>query len=136
MVEPLEETRSELAFATEPLSSTLQQAIPTSSSRNNDDSNELDEIEVCRTSIFQIYSPLLDSKRRPPTFSWPFLFTYIRSTCTYKHNAIYSPHKSLGRLEAQWIRPHDSIDWVRWKTHSMGNAGKCQLVARFRTKEF
>jgi SCY1-like protein 2 len=48
MVEPLEETRSELTFATEPLSCTLQQAIPTSSthSRNDDDSLELDEIEV------------------------------------------------------------------------------------------
>jgi SCY1-like protein 2 len=48
MVEPLEETRSEITFATEPLSSTLQQVIPTSThqSRSNEDSTELDEIEV------------------------------------------------------------------------------------------
>ncbi|KIM23753.1 hypothetical protein M408DRAFT_249795 [Serendipita vermifera MAFF 305830] len=48
MVEPLEETRSELIFATEPLTSTLQQAIPTSSqhTRNTEDSTELDEIEI------------------------------------------------------------------------------------------
>ncbi|CCA68430.1 related to bovine rhodopsin kinase and to YGR052w [Serendipita indica DSM 11827] len=48
MVEPLEETRSILTFATEPLTSTLQQVIPTSSthSRNADDNNELDEIEI------------------------------------------------------------------------------------------
>jgi SCY1-like protein 2 len=48
MVEPLEETRSEIVFATEPLSSTLQQVIPTSShqSRNTENSAELDEIEV------------------------------------------------------------------------------------------
>ncbi|KAG8822798.1 hypothetical protein FRC19_005201, partial [Serendipita sp. 401] len=48
MVEPLEETRSTLTFATEPLTSSLQQVIPTSSmhSRNTDVSNELDEIEI------------------------------------------------------------------------------------------
>ncbi|PVG01690.1 hypothetical protein CPB86DRAFT_823321 [Serendipita vermifera] len=59
MVEPLEETRSELIFATEPLSCTLQQAIPTSStsSRNDDDSMELDEIEI-RKGVLQLAKAL------------------------------------------------------------------------------
>lgn len=60
MVEPLEETRSELTFATEPLNSTLQQAIPTSSSPSrNLDAAELDEIEVNKNFthvlIYDIY---------------------------------------------------------------------------------
>lgn len=56
MVEPMEETRSEFVFATEPLVSTLQQAIPTSSSSSrNDNSNELDEIEVVPSFILSLY---------------------------------------------------------------------------------
>ncbi|KAF8501214.1 hypothetical protein JB92DRAFT_884592 [Gautieria morchelliformis] len=43
MVEPLEETRSELTFATEPLLSSLSQSIPSAS---RSPSIELDEVEV------------------------------------------------------------------------------------------
>jgi SCY1-like protein 2 len=45
MVEPLEETRSEIVFATEPVLSSLQLAIPDSGKQSG--SVELDEIEVC-----------------------------------------------------------------------------------------
>ena len=44
MVEPLEETRSELIFATEPLMSSLYLSIPNSSHRSP--LVELDEVEV------------------------------------------------------------------------------------------
>jgi SCY1-like protein 2 len=43
MVEPLEETRSELTFATEPLLSSLSQSIPSAS---RSPLVELDEVEV------------------------------------------------------------------------------------------
>ncbi len=45
MAEPLEETRTELIFATEPLLSSLASAIKTSP--NDVTLVELDEIEVC-----------------------------------------------------------------------------------------
>ena len=45
MVEPLEETRNELIFATEPILSSLQLSIPASSRYSP--LVELDEIEVC-----------------------------------------------------------------------------------------
>lgn len=45
MVEPLEETRSEIVFATEPVLSSLQLAIPDATGRKSP-SVELDEIEV------------------------------------------------------------------------------------------
>jgi SCY1-like protein 2 len=45
MVEPLEETRSELIFATEPVLSSLELSIP--GARRNPPLAELDEVEVC-----------------------------------------------------------------------------------------
>lgn len=45
MVEPLEETRSELVFATEPVLSSLDLSIPETDRRGS--LVELDEIEVC-----------------------------------------------------------------------------------------
>lgn len=47
MVEPLEETRSELIFATEPILSTLELSIP--GYGRHASLVELDEVEVCRT---------------------------------------------------------------------------------------
>ena len=46
IVEPLEDTRWELTFASEPLLSTLAQAIPTSSHSRSTDSADLDEVEA------------------------------------------------------------------------------------------
>lgn len=46
MVEPLEETRSELVFATEPVLSSLHLAIPDAGHRQGA-LVELDEVEVC-----------------------------------------------------------------------------------------
>ena len=46
IVEPLEDTRWELTFATEPLLSTLAQAIPTASHSRSTDSADLDEVEA------------------------------------------------------------------------------------------
>jgi len=48
MVEPLEETRSELIFATEPLLSSLSQSIPSSSRSQMVD---LDEVEVSTRGV-------------------------------------------------------------------------------------
>jgi len=53
MVEPLEETRSELIFATEPLLSSLYLSIPNSHHRSP--VVELDEVEV----------PIISSPQRP-----------------------------------------------------------------------
>jgi hypothetical protein len=51
MVEPLEDTRSELTFATEPVLSALSQAIP-GASRGSP--VELDEIEVRQSLIIDV----------------------------------------------------------------------------------
>ena len=48
IVEPLEDTQCELAFAQKPLFSTLAQPIPTSSDSQSTDSADLDEVEVRR----------------------------------------------------------------------------------------
>jgi hypothetical protein len=48
MVEPLEETRSELIFATEPILSTLELSIP--GYGRHASLVELDEVEVCTMS--------------------------------------------------------------------------------------
>jgi len=45
MVEPLEETRSELIFATEPILSSLELSIP--GAKRSSPVVELDEVEVC-----------------------------------------------------------------------------------------
>ena len=57
MVEPLEETRNEIIFATEPILSSLQLSIPGSSRYSP--LVELDEIEVCCKSIIQFRSILM-----------------------------------------------------------------------------
>lgn len=49
MVEPLEETRTEIMFATEPVLSSLQLAIPDTGRQSY--SVELDEIEVCLSNL-------------------------------------------------------------------------------------
>jgi len=49
MAEPLEETRSEFVFATEPLLSSLYLSIPNSNHRSP--IVELDEVEVSITSV-------------------------------------------------------------------------------------
>ena len=51
MTEPLEETRSELIFATEPLLSSLYLSVPNSNNRSP--VVELDEVEVSVTSAFK-----------------------------------------------------------------------------------
>lgn len=56
MVEPLEETRSELTFATEPILSSLELSIP--GSGRNSALVELDEVEVFDTSLALLVSPL------------------------------------------------------------------------------
>jgi SCY1-like protein 2 len=50
MVEPLEETRTELIFATEPILSSLELSIPGAGRRTS--LVELDEVEVRDTFIF------------------------------------------------------------------------------------
>lgn len=49
MVEPLEETRNELSFATEPILSSLDMSIPRGSHYTTP--VELDEIEVCDSGL-------------------------------------------------------------------------------------
>ena len=65
MVEPLEETRNELIFATEPILSSLQLSIPGSSRYSP--LVELDEVEVRVLQIIPIFSSVLicplDTKR-------------------------------------------------------------------------
>jgi SCY1-like protein 2 len=56
MVEPLEETRSELIFATEPILSSLELSIP--GGRRSSTLVELDEVEVHAFSELQ--SDILD----------------------------------------------------------------------------
>jgi len=60
MVEPLEETRVELVFATEPLLSSLEESIP--GSRRNSGLVELDEVEVCISSMIVNDSLTLDRR--------------------------------------------------------------------------
>jgi hypothetical protein len=54
MVEPLEETRSELIFATEPILSALDSAIP--SAPRYSSLVELDEVEVCYCILCSLQS--------------------------------------------------------------------------------
>ena len=77
-VEPLEETRSELVFATEMLLSTLQLAIPPAGRHS---AVELDEIEV-RQACLQLISRSadvfeLDPERHPSTMQGPLLPTHF-----------------------------------------------------------
>ena len=64
MVEPLEETRNELIFATEPILSSLQLSIPGSSRYSP--LVELDEIEVCCTDIVQFYAYASNRYKKAP----------------------------------------------------------------------
>lgn len=52
MVEPVEETRTEVTFATEPLLSSLQLSIPGS---RTSPLVELDEVEVCTHDVVLLY---------------------------------------------------------------------------------
>lgn len=89
MVEPLEETRLELTFATEPLLSTLQQAIPMSS--RGSESTDLDEIEVRLHTISkcQLSNHHSDPKRYPSTFKGARIPSYISKTGSYEYYTIH-----------------------------------------------
>jgi len=82
MVEPLEETRSELIFATEPTLSSLELSIP--GYGRHASIVELDEVEVgiipCLDawSSCQHLSPL-DPERHPPTLQRPIISTLLSS---------------------------------------------------------
>jgi hypothetical protein len=86
MVEPLEETRNELIFATEPLLSSLALAIPGSS--RNLHLVELDEIEV--RNACAVYIPLefnlqSDTKGNTANLQGTFLLAFIRQIDPLKH---------------------------------------------------
>ena len=86
MVEPLEETRSEIMFATEPALSSLELAIPDSGQYSS--VVELDEIEVL-SNLFLTRQPLtisnIDPKRDTPTLQRPFVPPYICQVNTLQH---------------------------------------------------
>lgn len=73
MVEPLEETRNELIFATEPVLSSLQLSIP--GSPRYSPLVELDEIEVCILQVkFHLSSSLtcqIDTERHSAIMQRP-----------------------------------------------------------------
>ena len=79
MVEPLEETRSELTFATEPLLSSLSQSIPSASRSPLVD---LDEVEV-RTRERTTLAPNTTLPRRFRKASYNFAKVSI--FCTRQH---------------------------------------------------
>lgn len=71
MVEPLEETRSELIFATEPLLSSLRLSIPSSSPSST--LVELDEVEVSNLSSILVISnnfALLRDRSRRESYNY------------------------------------------------------------------
>jgi hypothetical protein len=75
MVEPLEETRTELTFATEPILSSLELSIPGAGRRTP--LVELDEVEVCDTFYFLNHGhrmwgipSALDRRRLAPLEEW------------------------------------------------------------------
>ena len=76
MVEPLEETRSELVFATEPVLSSLELSIPDSVRKST--LVELDEVEVTNVHPSDLkYRPTFfqnaDTKRHPSTMQRTFV---------------------------------------------------------------
>lgn len=84
MVEPLEETRNELIFATEPLLSSLHLSIP--GSHQYMPLVELDEVEVsmaariCIHTLSECLSCIADPERHPADLQRPFLPAHV---CAY-----------------------------------------------------
>lgn len=87
MVEPLEETRSELIFATEPILSSLELSIP--SSGRYSPLVELDEVEVRRWYHWfrrvADASGIIDTKRDTADMQRPFILALICSVNPLKH---------------------------------------------------
>lgn len=84
MVEPLEETRTELIFATEPVLSSLHLSIP--GSFQYSPLVELDEVEVCsviKCGLGAIYRlicfSMSDTKRHSPDMQRAIVSARIRS---------------------------------------------------------
>lgn len=86
MVEPLEETRSELVFATEPLLSSLYLAIPGSPYASS--LVDLDEVEVSRIEPLECKGPSVHegdyrSKKACYNFARPYRFSIrLRASST------------------------------------------------------
>lgn len=83
MVEPLEETRTELIFATEPILSSLQLSIP--GSTRYSPLVELDEVEVMHsrcTLTSTLLTRRIDSERHSAALQRPGILTLISSTDT------------------------------------------------------
>jgi hypothetical protein len=84
MVEPLEETRSELTFATEPLLSTLSQSIPSASRSPLVD---LDEVEVCSNNNQHRHLTYLpaDPERHFTALQRPRFLAHVGAAHSLKH---------------------------------------------------
>lgn len=85
MVEPLEETRSELTFATEPLLSSLSQSIPSASRSPLVD---LDEVEVCPLAVTLLTSNELfaaDSEGYSAALQGSCLSAYVGASYSFEH---------------------------------------------------
>ena len=80
MVEPLEETRSELIFATEPLLASLALSVPNSNHRSP--IVELDEVEVISSNppLIEIEHTLIRSRKA--------FYSYVKAyhSCTRLHD--------------------------------------------------
>lgn len=87
MVEPLEETRTELIFATEPILSSLELSIPGAS--RHSPLVELDEVEVLhRFTRYDEAAQLKfipDPERHPANMQGPFLPPFICAVDTLQH---------------------------------------------------
>lgn len=85
MVEPLEETRNELIFATEPILSSLDMSIPRGS--HYTPLVELDEIEVSDGTLVLSLSSFIftpDPKGHPSAVQGTFVLTFIGKIDTFK----------------------------------------------------
>ena len=105
MVEPIEETRAELVFATEPLLSSLLLSIPMSS--RSSAAVELDEVEVSMSTIFCIRRndlnyTYLDTKRHLAALQRVVVPAYICSPNPFKFNSGNRPDQCIGSSNAPY----------------------------------
>lgn len=90
MVEPLEETRGEVIFATEPVLSSLELSIPGAGRRSP--LVELDEVEVCTSrNLFKILCRRImdptDTERYIADLQGPLIPAFLCSANTHKYQS-------------------------------------------------
>lgn len=124
MVEPMEETRSEITFATEPILSSLAGSLSSARAGGVLEGVDLDEIEVEEPDYYERFrggtnhKPSLspDPEGHPADRVRPVVLTLVGQAHPQQYLARVNSHKRQGRLEARRTQLDDQHNRRGWRS--------------------